>query len=273
VIRLWRFSIGLLVCLEVLLLVGPMAVTIIISLGRTPVAVFPPVGLTLAWYASVASNPTWTVPALTSAIAAVLVMSLATAVGVGAALLSMRSPMRGRSLLFGLFLLPLIIPSMLISLGLALVMTSLRLSGTMQGLVVAQGVIAIPYVVLNVVVALRNVDSNMERAAQSLGAGPFKTLFWVTLPLIRRGIVAGALFAFLASWDDAIIALFLNGPSLTTLPVFLLGQATDNVSPAIAAVAGYLAVLSIFACGLVLTLGMGLPALSRRSEPGGTAGV
>ena len=257
--RAGMIALAILVAGEVLFLLGPTIITVIISLGKSPIVQFPPAGFSVVWYKLVATSSQWTVPALTSLVAATLVMVIGTTIGVAASFAIVRSGVRFRSAAASLLLLPLITPAMLISLGLALVMTSLRLAGTMEGLVIAQGVTAVPYVIVNCSISLRNIDPSVEWAAQSLGATPGRTLLHITVPLMRRGLIAAAMFAFLASWDDAIIALFLNGPSLTTLPVFLLGQASQNPSPAIAAAAGYLSFVALLVFALVVSVGMGIP--------------
>lgn len=262
--RVGWIALTLLVACEVVFLLGPTIITVIISLGKSPIVQFPPTEISVVWYELVASSSQWTVPALTSLVAASLVMVLGTTIGVAASFAIVRSGIRFRSAATSLLLLPLITPAMLISLGLALVMTSLRLAGTMEGLVIAQGVTAVPYVIVNCAISLRNIDRSVEWAAQSLGASPTRTLLHITVPLMRRGLIAAAMFAFLASWDDAIIALFLNGPSLTTLPVFLLGQASQNPSPAIAAAAGYLSVVALLVFALVVSAGMGIPTTGGR---------
>jgi putative spermidine/putrescine transport system permease protein len=270
--RIGWVVLGLVVVIEVGMLLGPTVVTVIVSFGKSPIVQFFPAAFSLHWYELVATSAQWTFPAVTSLVAASLVMIVGVSLGTGAAFTVVRSGVRFRSSVASLLLLPLITPSMLLSLGLALVMTGLRLSGTMQGLVLAQGVIAIPYVIVNLSISLRSVDRNLESAARSLGAGPFRSLLLITVPVIRRGLVAGALFAFLASWDDAIVALFLNGPRLTTLPVFLLSQASQNPTPAIAAAAGYLSAIALLGFAVVVSLGVGGPRVSRPRAAAGDGG-
>jgi putative spermidine/putrescine transport system permease protein len=243
-------GIGALMTVEAVFILGPIIVTVIESFSPSTFLMFPPGGFSLRWYSQVAGDSAWTSAALTSLKAALLVAAFSTLIGVPAAYAlthGSRWYHRGTTVLL---LLPLVTPTMIISLGISLLCLTFDLAGTLRGLVLAQSVLALPFVIINNIVSFHELDINLIRAARSLGASPQKVFLHVVLPLIRRGLIAGAIFAFLASWDDAVIALFLTGPGFTTLPVQLLGALQDGVSPAIAAVGGLLTLVALVGVGL-----------------------
>jgi putative spermidine/putrescine transport system permease protein len=126
----------------------------------------------------------------------------------------------------------------------------------MSSLVIAHSVLALPLVTVTVASSLRTLDRNLEHAANTLGAGPWRTFRYVVFPAIVPGIMAAALFAFITSWDEVVIALFLTGPSFRTLPTLMWIQIGSEIDPTIAVVA----TLQI----AVTTLALGLALLSRR---------
>lgn len=243
------------VALIVLFLFGPLVVALAMSFSRTPVLVFPPRGFTFTWYSVVLSSAAWTSPALTSISAACLVALLSTVVGVMASYSLARGRFPFKSVFAGILILPLITPVVILALGQDLALTQWGLTDSLTGLVLAQSVGALPFVVINCTLSLRSVDPNLELAGAGLGAGPLRVFMRVTFPLIRRGIVAGAIFAFLSSWDDATVATYLTGPHLMTLPVYLLQQVQDYVSPEIAAVGGYLTLFGVFLATVIVISG------------------
>lgn len=261
-------SVRALIIAEIALLVGPLVVTLILSFSATSGLNFPPHGWSDKWYVAVASDPQWRQSALLSLQAAALVTVVSSVLGLLASYALIRGRVPGRTVLTGYFLLPLVTPTMILALGLALVLTAWGLSGTLLGLVFGQSVLALPFVIVNVSVSLRAVDRNLELAAQSLGAHPFRSFLVITLPLIKRGIAAGAVFAFLASWDNAIVALFLTGPGFQTLPIQLLDTVQDFINPSVAAVTGYLTLVALAAVIGVFVVGRGFPtrATSRRGD-------
>lgn len=242
-----RVGIGVFVVVIALFLLGPLVVTVAESLSPSQYLAFPPGGFSLTWYDNVSRDSQWTSSAWTSLQAALLVAVLSTAIGVPAAYALSQGTRWYHRVTATVLLLPLVTPTMILSLGIALLCLTVNLAGTLPGLVLAQSVLALPFVVVNNLVSFRELDGNLVRAARSLGASPPRVFLHIVFPLIRRGLLAGALFAFLASWDDAVVALFLVGPGFTTLPVQLLGALQDGITPAIAAVGGYLTLVAIAA--------------------------
>lgn len=134
-------------------------------------------------------------------------------------------------------LAPQVVPIIVFGLGLYLVFLRWNITGTMLGFVIAHTVLAIPFVVIPVVAALETFDRSIERASASLGAGPFSTFVQITFPIIRPAVFSGAFLAFLSSFDELVLALFLKSPSFYTLPVLLYRRMTDTIDPTVAAVA------------------------------------
>ena len=131
-------------------------------------------------------------------------------------------------------------------------------SGTIQGLVLAHTVLALPFVMINVSAVLQGMDIRLEHAAGALVRRPLRTFFLVTLPLIRPGILAGALFAFITSFDELVVALFISGDRAATLPVQIWSGLRFEINPTVAAVSTLLIVLS--------TASLGLAGLLRRHQ-------
>ena len=159
---------------------------------------------------------------------------LSVALGTSCALALDRSRLRGTAIVRALVLSPMIVPIVIVGVGVYAVFLPWHLIGTDMGFVLAHTVIALPFVVVAVSTSLAGFDRRLETAAASLGASPVTTLFTVTLPLLAPGMLAGAVFAFIASFDELVIALFLSSPFKTTLPVRMY-TSLQSIDPTIAA--------------------------------------
>jgi putative spermidine/putrescine transport system permease protein len=146
----------------------------------------------------------------------------------------------------------LIVPVVVIAIGMLFVYSDLHLIGTLHGLILAHTTLAMPFVVVIVGTSLRTFDPSLEMAAQNLGAGPVRTFLRITLPMILPSILAAALFAFIASWDEVVVSVFLSSPIVRTLPVVIWGQVRSNIEPTIAAVASILNVVTLAVLSLAL---------------------
>jgi len=164
----------------------------------------------------------------------------------------------GRAIWFALALSPLIVPRIIIALGLFHLYAQLGLIGTSLGLVLGHTVLAIPYVMLTLMAVLRLYDRRLDQAAATLGANKWNTFWRVTFPLIRPGILSGFLFAFLVSFDELTIAIFVTGGLTVTLPKLMWDAALLNVNPGLAAVSS---IMLIFVTCLIVAAEM----LRRRS--------
>lgn len=237
----WR---ALIVLLYTFLL-APILVVLVISFDDQPYLRFPPQGFSLQWYAQLASNTAFLAGFRVSAIVGVVVAALATVVGVPAAIALHRHRFKGSGAVTGLFVAPLMVPTITLGLALLLVLTPFGLTGTYPGLVLAHLGITVPYVVRTTMMSLLTVDTSCEEAARILGANPARTFLRVTLPLVRPGVLAGAVIAFLISFDEAVISLFVVGSGTTTLPVEIFRYVQYRTDPQVAALSVVLIAISV----------------------------
>ncbi len=238
---LGRAATGVLVALGVVAIFLPLVLTTYLSVFDETLISFPPRGYTLAWYGGII--PTFGGALRTSLVTALLATAVSVAVGVPAAIGLTRRRFRGRGAISTLLLAPLTIPGVAIGLGIFVLAvlieerTELALGGSRGLLVAAHVLITLPWVVRLCLAALANNDRAAEEAAASLGAGPLRVIWRVTLPAMRGGIVAGALFAFIVSFENLEMTLFLTAPGMTTLPIAVLSYLQYHIDPLVAAVA------------------------------------
>jgi putative spermidine/putrescine transport system permease protein len=229
--------VGLLMLLPVLIVV-PVSFSSIRSLR------FPPPGWSTKWYETLFTSPEWQLAASTSVRVAVVVTVLATVLGTMAALGLAGSRGRWVAGVRGLLIAPMIIPGVIVAVGIYYVFLRWRLTENYLGFVLAHTMLAIPIVIITVSASLQTFDQQLIKASQSLGAGPVTTFRSVTLPLILPGVLTGALFAFLTSFDESIVSLFLSGPGIRTLPIQIFQSVTSALEPTIAAASTLLLVLT-----------------------------
>lgn len=197
---------------------------------------WPPQGFTLHWYETVLNSPVWTQAMLRSLLVGIGTGLLAMLIGTPAAFLLVRSDISGKAAWLAFILSPIVVPRMIIAVGLFYVFARLGLVGSAVALVLGHTVVAVPYVVMTMMAVLRNYDTRLDHAAQSLGAGPLATLRFVTFPILGAGMMSSFLFAFATSFDELTIALFATGGLNATLPKQFWDEVTLQVSPSIAAV-------------------------------------
>ncbi len=224
------------------LLLSPLAV-LLYSLSPTAVLEIPPRGLSLAWYAGLLDHPRLLAGIATSGALGLLSTGAALLLGVPAALGLVRGRLPGSSLLLGLLLSPLSLPGLALGAGLLTSMsllarqTGVQIAGTLTPLALAHLLITLPWVVRSVAASLESADPELESAARSLGAGPLETLFLITLPNARSGIVAGAVFAFVISFGNFNLSLLLVSGRAVTLPVAIFEYVDRYQDPTVAAIA------------------------------------
>lgn len=211
---------------------------------------WPPRGFSLKWYRSYLESAQWMAATVRSLVVGVSAASLAMLLGVPAAFALARRRFAGKTAALALVLSPLIIPRMIVAVALFYLYARIGLVGTSLGLVLGHAVLAIPFVVVTVMAVLKNYDERLDQAAASLGASPARMLYHVTLPLIRAGLVASFLFAFVTSFDELTIALFVTGGLTTTLPKQMWDDALLKVTPTLAAVSTVLIVFVATAISL-----------------------
>jgi putative spermidine/putrescine transport system permease protein len=247
--RRWRWFGVALAVLVYAYLVIPSLVVIPISFGGTGGDLnFPPKTYTLALYQELFTTATWMQPVLQSLEIATIVCLLVTALAVPAAYALVRYEFPGKRLVMMLMMSPVLVPVIVLALGMYLYFSRLKATGTTLALVLGHAVYVIPFVVVTVAAGVRQLDPAIEFAATILGA-PRRTVFFrVVLPQLVPSIVAGALFAFLVSFDEVVIAWFLSSAQTTTLPVRMYSSIHWGVSPVIAAVSTLLTGLSFIVC-------------------------
>jgi putative spermidine/putrescine transport system permease protein len=196
----------------------PTFFVIPVSFTQSTFLDFPPRGLTFRWYIEFLQSTAWMSATLRSLYVALLVALVTMPLGGGAAFVLARENFRGKKLLMALVLSPLILPRMVIAVALFYLLARMHIAGTDLGLIIGHCVIAFPYVVVTVMVGLQTYDRQLDWASATLGARPRSTLVHVTLPLIKSSILAAGIFAFMTSFDDLNIALFLTGGEQATLP-------------------------------------------------------
>ena len=197
---------------------------------------WPPAGFTLAHYQEMLASPLWMQAGLRSLLVGLGAAVLAMLIGTPAAFLLVRGQMRGKSLFLAFVLSPIIVPRMIIAVGMFYFFAKVGLVGTSVGLMIGHTVIAVPYVVMTMMAVLRNYDTRLDLAAQSLGATPWQTLRHVTFPILSAGMMSSFLFAFATSFDELTISLFASGGLTSTLPKQFWDEVTLQISPVIAAV-------------------------------------
>jgi putative spermidine/putrescine transport system permease protein len=244
-----RFAIGragvlVFTGLSVAFLLAPLLVVVPMSFNDSSFFSFPPTRLSLRWYREFFSSRDWVSATMTSAQVGLLVAAASTVLGTLAALGLTRGRFPGRALVRSFVLSPLITPVVVVAVALYYMFAHLRLNGTLTGLVIGHTLLAVPYVVIVIAASLEMFDVTLERAAMGLGAGPVITFWRVTLPLIRSGVIIGALFAFLTSFDEVVIAIFVSGPTTMTLPRKMWDGIRYEINPTIAAASSLLIAFS-----------------------------
>lgn len=236
-----RWLVRLLIGAGVAVIFVPLLLTLYLSVFDETIIVFPPHGYTARWYGRIL--PEFGGALRTSLLTALAAVAISLVIGVPAGIGLARHRFRGRSVLSTLLLAPLTVPGIAIGLGIyvgAVLIeerTAWPLSGSIPVMVAAHVLIALPWVVRLCLAALANHDPAAEEAASSLGASPWQVIWRVTLPAMRGGIVAGALFAFIVSFENLEMTLFLTAPGVTTLPISVLQYLQYHIDPLVAAVA------------------------------------
>lgn len=264
--RLWHYGFRTYCVLVLIFLILPLLVIVPLSFNASPYFTFTqkmlslnPAGFSLQWYHKFFTDPDWTNAVKSSFIIAPIATFVATALGTLAALGLSRSHMPYRLTLTSLLILPMIVPLIITATAVFFFFSSLHLVNTYLGIIIAHSILGIPFVVITVTATLSGFDFRLTQAAQSLGANPRYTFFKVIMPLVLPGIISGALFAFMTSFDEVVIVLFLAGPIQRTLPLQMWINLRYNIDPTILAVATLIILLSV--C-MLLTLEM----LRRRNE-------
>lgn len=234
--RTGRWALGLATGLILAFLAIPLFFLIPVSFTESPFVEWPPRGFSLQWYERYFSSPIWQEATIRSVIVGIATAVLSLLIGVPAAFGINRARFKGKGLVLPYILLPLVVPNIIVALAMFYFFSDLGLVGTNLGLTIGHTVLAVPYVVLTLVAVLQNYDFRLDQAAWTLGATPLTTFRRITLPLIKVGFITSFLFAFMRSFDEIAVALFISSGLQSTLPKKLWSEAHIAVSPTLAAV-------------------------------------
>ncbi len=264
--RLWHYGFRILCGLIFFFLIFPLVVVVPLSFNSVPFFTFTkemlaldPAGYSLKWYEDFFSNLNWQGAVRNSVIIAFFATMLSTTLGTLAALGLSRPTMPAKTLIMSLLISPMIVPLIISAAGMFFFYSRIGLQGTHLGVILAHAALGTPFVVITVTATLVGFDNSLIRASSSLGASPTTTFFKVIVPLILPGVISGALFAFITSFDEVIVVLFVGSFRQRTIPWQMFSGIREHISPTILAVATILVIVSI---GLLFAVEL----LRRRGE-------
>jgi putative spermidine/putrescine transport system permease protein len=249
--RAWHWIFLALCILIFFFLIAPILVIMPLSFSSEPWFTYPLPGLSTRWYDDFFSSQRWQSALYNSIFIALAATALATTLGTIAALGLSRPEFPFRPLIMGLIISPMVVPIVITAVGMYFFFAGVGLSGTYLGLILAHTALGVPFVVITVLASLEGFDNNLTKAAATLGASPLTAFRRVTLPIIFPGIASGGLFAFVTSFDEIVVTLFLAAPTQRTLPRQIFSGVREYVSPGIAAVA---TLLVLFSAALLFTV-------------------
>lgn len=263
---IWYYAFRVICALVFIFLIGPIFVIIPLSFNAEPyftftkeMLAFDPEGYSLRWYADFFSSSRWLNAIKNSFIIAIASTIVATTLGTIAALGLSSRYMPYRNAVMGMLISPMIVPLIISAAGMFFFYSRINLAQTYPGVILAHAALGVPFVVITVTATLAGFDHSLTRAAANLGSQPVNTFMKVILPLVTPGVISGALFAFITSFDEVVIVLFLAGPEQRTIPLQMWSGIREQISPTILAVASLLVLISI----VLLTV---LELLRRRNE-------
>jgi putative spermidine/putrescine transport system permease protein len=240
-----RRIIFVLLCAAVLLyLVLPILIVVPMSFSSARFLTFPPPSLSLRWYQEYIGSPAWMQATLVTLTVAVCTVLIATPTGVSAAYAISQSKLRIMRIIHAALLLPLMVPIIITAVGIFFVYAKVGLIATMSGLVLANVMLALPYVIISVVAGLQSFDMTQEMVARSLGMNRLRSFFAVTLPQIKASVIAGGIFAFISAMDETIVAIFISGGQYQPLTKRMFTALRDEIDPTIAAISTLMTAIS-----------------------------
>ena len=264
--RIWFWTFRTICVLILLFLILPILVVIPLSFNATNFFTFTPemlaldpAGFSLRHYQDFFTNPDWQNALWNSVRIAPVATLLSVVLGTLAAVGLSQPHVPFRGVIMAILISPMIVPLIISAAGMYFFYSRLGLQGTYWGVVLAHAVLGIPFVIITVTATLVGIDRSLTRAAANMGAGPVRTFFKVQMPLILPGVISGALFAFITSFDEVVVVLFVGSAAQKTLPWQMFIGLREQISPTILAVATILVAISI---ALLTTLEL----LRRRSE-------
>jgi len=223
--------------LVIAFLVLPILAVVPASFNQSSFIALPPHELSMRWYVAFVEDAGWRSSLGVSVRAALLTTLFTLAVGIPAAMGLQRIGGAARTVLTAFFLAPIIVPVIVIAIAVYRTALDVGLNGTLAGLVLSHSALALPFVVINVGISLQAIDDRWLQAAAGLGATPWTVFRTITLPNILPGVVGGAVFAFVTSFDEAIVSVFMSGYAAKTLPVKIWETIRVEFTPAVAVAA------------------------------------
>lgn len=264
--RAWYYGFRVLCGAIFVFLIAPILIIVPLSFNAQPYFTFTqemlaldPAGYSTRWYQDIIDNPQWLHSIRNSFIIGIAATLLATGLGTLAALGLTSPAMPYRRTVMAVLISPMIVPLIITATGMYFFYSSIGLAQTHLGIILAHTALGIPFVIITVTATLSGYDQTLTRAAQSLGAPPHTAFFKVTMPIILPGVISGALFAFVISFDEVVVVLFMAGFEERTIPRQMWAGIREQISPTILAVATSLVLVSI---GLLTAVEM----LRRRAE-------
>lgn len=250
--KIWYYTFRVICGLIFFFLLAPILIMIPLSFNAQPFFTFTremltlnPEGYSLRWYQDFLASDSWMRSIRNSFIIGIAATGLATTLGTLAALGLSRSEMPFKGLIMGMLISPMIVPLIISAAGMFFFFSQINIAQTYLGVILAHTALGTPFVVITVTATLVGFDHSLTRAAANLGASPTTTFFKITMPLILPGVISGALFAFITSFDEIVIVLFIAGPEQRTIPREMWSGIREDISPTILAVATILVLISV----------------------------
>jgi len=263
--RLPRFALRCFCFLVYLFLLAPIVVVLLSSLTTTEYIVFPPKGITLRWYLELIEHAEFMQSFLLSVVVALGTSLVSTVIGTLASLAIVRRSFPGKTAIIQLIGSPLLIPSVVFGVALLQFYSWIGLAASPLALILGHIILTVPFVLRLVVASLVGFDRSIEQAARNLGAGPFTVFFRITLPMIKSGVIAGAIFSFITSFDDLTVALFIVSTDVVTLPVRIYTYMQYQYDPIITSVSSIMIVFTVVLMVVIeKVLGVGKVFMSKQ---------
>ncbi len=250
--KVWHYTFRVICFAIFFFLLAPILIMIPLSFNAAPFFTFTremltlnPEGFSMRWYEDFLGSASWRRSIQNSFLIGISATIVSTVLGTLAALGLSRSEMPAKGLIMGILISPMIVPLIISAAGMFFFFSSVNLAGTYLGVVLAHAALGTPFVVITVTATLVGFDHSLTRAAANLGASPTRTFFKITMPLILPGVISGALFAFITSFDEIVVVLFVAGPEQRTIPREMWSGIREDISPTILAVATILVLISV----------------------------
>jgi putative spermidine/putrescine transport system permease protein len=250
--KIWHYTFRVICYSIFFFLLAPILIMIPLSFNAQPFFTFTremltlnPDGYSLRWYKDFFGSESWMRSIRNSFIIGIAATIVSTTMGTLAALGLSRSEMPAKGLIMGILISPMIVPLIISAAGMFFFFSSINLAQTYLGVVLAHAALGTPFVVITVTATLVGFDQSLTRAAANLGASPTRTFFKITMPLILPGVISGALFAFITSFDEIVVVLFVAGVEQRTIPREMWSGIREDISPTILAVATILVLISV----------------------------